>query len=217
MQALLRTPLRTLWADSRAPIRLAAAFCRRALSVTAAKLLVPRLTHFARLSSTSEKAAVTEGEVLDAQNAWAAAITSISKSYLEKKDYIAAAGAAAAELYGYGHSKVLFKPTRAAAFPFRPTANEAMSYFVGGSVVDGGYAEDAGFAINGGKGWSDVVFTNHNIDLNGPVAIAMGTYVFTCSTTGGKSSVEYTFGYKRNDDGKVRIFLHHSSVPYSPH
>ena len=28
--------------------------------------------------------------------------------------------------------------------------------------------------------------------------------------------IYYTFGYKRNDDGKVRIYLHHSSVPYSP-
>ena len=29
------------------------------------------------------------------------------------------------------------------------------------------------------------------------------------------SRVEYTFGYKRSDDdGKPRIFLHHSSVPY---
>ena len=28
-------------------------------------------------------------------------------------------------------------------------------------------AEDGGFAINGGKGWSDVVFHNHQIDLNG--------------------------------------------------
>ncbi len=27
--------------------------------------------------------------------------------------------------------------------------------------------------------------------------------------------MEYTFGYTRCDDGKVRIFLHHSSVPYS--
>ena len=26
--------------------------------------------------------------------------------------------------------------------------------------------------------------------------------------------VEYTFGYRKNDDGKVRIYLHHSSVPY---
>ena len=65
-----------------------------------------------------------------------------------------------------------------------------------------------------GKGWSDVVFSNHAIDLNGPVAIAMGTYRFTCATSGDKAAVEYTFGYKRTDDGKARIFLHHSSVPY---
>ena len=38
---------------------------------------------------------------------------------------------------------------------FRPTAEDAMSYFVGGDVVDNGYTEDAGFAINGGKGWAD--------------------------------------------------------------
>ena len=75
--------------------------------------------------------------------------------------------------YGYGNN-VLFKPTKAAEHPFRPTGGEAMSYFVGGNVVDEGYEEDAGFAINGGKGWKNVVFANHQIDLNGPVAIAMG-------------------------------------------
>merc|ERR1719198_752596 len=42
----------------------------------------------------------------------------------------------------------------------------------------------------------------------------MGSYDFTCATTGGVATVEYTFGYKRNDDGKARIFLHHSSVPF---
>ncbi len=76
-------------------------------------------------------------------------------------------------------------------------------------------SEDGGFAINGGKGWSDVVFTNHQIDLNGPIAIAMGSYLFTCAATAEQLHVEYTFGYKRNSDGKARIFLHHSSVPYS--
>merc|ERR1712070_561691 len=75
--------------------------------------------------------------------------------------------------------------------------------------------EDAGFAINGGKGWKKVVFKNHNIDLNGGEALAMGSYDFTCATTGDISTVEYTFGYKRCSDGKPRIFLHHSSVPYS--
>merc|ERR1719454_1656744 len=160
---------------------------------------------------------VTEFEVRMAQAKWANAIKTISKTYLEKGDYIKAAGDAAAELYGYGHTQVLFKPTKAAEFPFRPTAQEAMSYFVGGSAVEGGYKEDAGFAINGGKGWAEVEFVNHQIELLGPAAVAMGYYVFTCATTGDKAKVEFTFGYKRNDDGKARIFLHHSSVPYKAH
>ena len=55
-----------------------------------------------------------------------------------------------------------------------PTGGEAMSYFVGAKAVDGGIPEDGGFAINGGKGWSDVVFSNHQIDPNGTIAHAMG-------------------------------------------
>ena len=159
---------------------------------------------------------MTEADVIACQDAWANAIKTCSKIYLEKGDYVGAAAGAAGELYGYGHSEVLFKPTKAREFPFRPTAGEAMSYFVGGGVVEDGYAEDGGFAINGGKGFSDVVFTNHKILLKGPVGIAMGSYVFTCATTGEESKVEYTFGYKRNADGKTRIFLHHSSIPYDP-
>merc|ERR1719201_2437819 len=112
-------------------------------------------------------APVTEAEVLECQAKWANAIASISKTYLEKGDYVAAEGAAAGELYGYGHSEVLFKPTKATKNPFRPTGGEAMSYFVGCDAVEDGYKEDGGFAINGGKGWSDVVFDNHQIDLNG--------------------------------------------------
>merc|ERR1712176_1618119 len=122
--------------------------------------------HHSSVPFSTKPAAVTEAEVLAAQDAWAGAIIFISKVYAEKGDYIGAAAAAAGELYGYGHSNVLFKPTKAAEFPFRPTGEEAMSYFVGGGVVDKGYAEDAGFAINGGKGWKDVKFTNHQIDLN---------------------------------------------------
>ncbi|KAL3928515.1 MAG: hypothetical protein SGPRY_002353 [Prymnesium sp.] len=157
---------------------------------------------------------VTEGEVKAAQRAWASAIKTISRVYLDGGDFVQAASNAAAELYGYGHSKVLFKPTKAAEKQFRPTGEDAMSYFVGKDAVENGISEDAGFAINGGKGWSDVVFDNHQIDLNGNTGIAMGNYYFTCATTGSKTKVEYTFGYKKNEDGKVRIFLHHSSVPY---
>ncbi|CAE7709102.1 Pol [Symbiodinium sp. CCMP2592] len=159
-----------------------------------------------------------EQDVKSAQAAWANAIKSISTTYLNGGDYVAAAAEADGELYGYGHTDVLFKPTKAADAPFRPTAVEATSYFVGHEAVEKGYAEDAGFAINGGKGWSNVVFENHQIDVTGNTALAMGTYFFTSAADGSKTKVEYveyTFGNKKNADGKVRIFLHHSSVPFS--
>jgi len=165
---------------------------------------------------TVDLAPITEQDVQECQAKWANAIQTISKTYLEDGDYIQAAGDAAAELYGYGRTNVLFKPTKAADEPFRPTGESAMSYFVGGSAVENGLEEDAGFAINGGKGWAKVVFDNHQIEYLGNAAIAMGTYYFTCATTAEIARVEYTFGYKRNDDGKSRIFLHHSSVPYAP-
>ena len=119
-------------------------------------------------------------------------------------------------LYGYGHHDVLFKPTKATKHPFRPTAASAMSYFVGGKNVDHGYDEDKGFAINSGKGYSKVELRNHRVDLHGDTSIAMGMYEFTCAATGKVSDIEYTFGYRRCNDGTPRIFLHHSSVPHAP-
>ena len=37
--------------------------------------------------------------------------------------------------------------------------------------------EDGGFAINGGRGWNQVVFNNHQIESYGVVAHAVGEYV----------------------------------------
>ena len=152
-----------------------------------------------------------------AQANWVSAIKTISAVYFEGGDFVDTAATAAGELYGYGKTNVLFKPTKATDHPFRPTAEEAMSYFVGAEAMnnDEFKGEDAGFAINGGRGWKDVTFRNHQVDLNGPTAQAMGDYVFTDATSGDEVRVEYTFGYKRNDDCKVRIYLHHSSVPYA--
>ena len=188
----------------------AAAFATAAKSLNAASNALPFAT-----PTKDPESPITLDEVTALQAGWASAIKTISATYKSGGDYVGTAGSAAGELYGYSHSQVLFKPTKAAEFPFRPTGAEAMSYFVGHEAVANGYKEDGGFAINGGKGWSDVVFTNHAVDLNGQTAIAMGSYVFTCATTGEEAKVEYTFGYKRCADGKARIFLHHSSVPYS--
>jgi len=173
--------------------------------------------HHSSVPYVAAPAAVTEAEVLAAQKLWADSIASISKVYAEEGDFVAAAGEAAGKLYGYGHGNVLFKPTKATDHPFRATGEEAMSYFVGAEAMKNNEfkGEDAGFAINGGRGWKDVTFRNHQIELFGPVAHAMGDYVFTDATSGDKVRVEYTFGYKRCGDGDVRIYLHHSSVPYA--
>merc|ERR1711988_1546648 len=131
--------------------------------------------HHSSVPYYSAPAPITEAEVLECQAKWANAIASISSVYLEEGDFVGAAAEAAGELYGYGHHNVLFKPTKATAHPFRPTPEVAMSYFVGAEAMDMDEfkGEDAGFAINGGKGWSKVVFSNHQIEEHGPVAIAM--------------------------------------------
>merc|ERR1719229_1924849 len=168
--------------------------------------------------ATAQLAPITEADVLNLQAQWGQAIKDISAAYLANGDFMAEANAAAGALYGYGHTDVLFKPTKAAEYPFRPTPVGALSYFVGGDNVDGGFLEDGGFAHNGGKGWSEVQFENVQMDLGGNTAIAMGHYIFTVATgpdMGSEVRVEFTFGYKRDATGTPRIFLHHSSNPFT--
>merc|ERR1719261_980403 len=126
--------------------------------------------HHSSVPYSTPKPAVTEEEVLACQDAWASSIKAISAVYKSGGDFVQRAADAAGELYGYGYSNVLFKPTKAVEERFRPTGESAMSYFVGASNFSPGISEDGGFAINGGRGWSDVVFSNHQIDLNGNIA-----------------------------------------------
>ena len=167
------------------------------------------------LTSVTSPKPITQAEVLAAQKEWGDAIVRISKTYLDGGDYVGAAGKAADQLYGYGRSDVLFKPTKAAEAPFRPTAEGALSYFIGGDKVAGGFSEDKGFALGpGGVGWKKVIFDNNKVTFNGATAQAMGEYYFYSAADDSVAKVEYTFGYKRNEDGKMRIYLHHSSLPY---
>jgi len=146
--------------------------------------------------------------VLTAQKAWSDGVVAIGKAYMEGGDYKGMATAAASDIYGYDYGKVLFKPTRCAEVPFRPKPEDALSYFVGGHI-----AEDTGFAI---QPWSKIEWFNHDIYCAGDVALAMGEYKFTDAKTAAVSKVEYTFGYRKHPDGNVRLFLHHSSVPFKP-
>jgi hypothetical protein len=179
-------------------------------------LNVGNVASFASTPMRDEVMPITMDEVETAQQEWAAAIVAISDVHLAGGDVVDAAETRIEKLYGYGRTPVLFKPTKAAVNPFRAMKEGALSYFVGGDKVpNGGYAEDKGFALGtNGDGWSKVELQDHQVVLNGATAQAMGEYFFTNAQDNTISKVEYTFGYKRTSDGVVRIYLHHSSLPW---
>jgi hypothetical protein len=151
--------------------------------------------------------AITEADVAAAQADWAESIVAIGEASLESEE----AAREEAEnvldtLYNYGNGTVLFKPTKASEVPFRSTKDEALSYFVGGDIE-----EDTGFAL---EPWTNVRFENHDTILNGDNAVASGVYYFTSGETEEEVRVEYTFGYTQDEDGNLRINVHHSSVPF---
>ena len=112
------------------------------------------------------------------------------------------------KMYDYENGIVQFKPTKASDFQFRGDVKAALSYFIGS---DSDFIEDKGFALNP---WVKVDFENNSINIINDIAIAMGNYFFT-DNDGGKTKVEYSFVYKKNDIGDLKIILHHSSLPYS--
>ena len=151
---------------------------------------------------------LTKENIIEAQNLWGNGIVKIGADFMEKKDYTQTAKDHINSLYAYDISKVLFKPTKAAQDQFRPSKETALSYFV---ATNEACSEDKGFAI---QPWTKVRFENSDIILQGETALAMGNYFFT-DTDGVETKVEYTFGYILDNEGTVRINLHHSSLPFS--
>ena len=158
-----------------------------------------------------------EAEVEATQSAWRQAILDISAAYrndAQSSQYVELAEDAINELYGYDIGKVMFKPTLAVQDPFRPTFIGALSYFVGYEATQdrGGIEEDKGFAIASGDTWSEVEFDNNQTSCVGDVALSQGYYYFTNYVSGNTTGVEYSFVYKRIL-GKMKILIHHSSLP----
>ena len=149
---------------------------------------------------------VTLGDVEDAQQAWGEGIVAIATAHSTGGDYVEVARNHVETLYAYGLTAVLFKPTLAAIEQFRPTFDQALSYFV---ASNNECSEDKGFAI---KGWTNVRFENADVILEESTALAMGNYFFTAHD-GDEVKVEYTFGYMVDSVGNLRIQLHHSSMP----
>lgn len=152
---------------------------------------------------------ITEEEVINAQIAWGEGIVKIGETFQNNGDYVGAAKKHIQEFYGYDLGSVLFKPTLASEKQFRSTFDSALSYFVGGNES---YPEDKGFAI---KPWKKVRWENAGIiNNNCKMAVAMGNYYFTPAEGGEEVKVEYTFGYVKDANEKIKISVHQSSVPF---
>ena len=163
------------------------------------------------VAATPVYAPITLTEVEAAQKAWGDALVAISTEH-DTKGFGAAKQLAEQVLdaaYGYGMGPVLFKPTLAEApQTFRTTREGALAYFVGG---DKAFPKDTGFAL---KGWRRYQIDNAGIVITGDTAISMGN-VTLWDSKGAMTRVDKTWGYVRGPDGKLRIMLHHSSLPYS--
>jgi hypothetical protein len=143
--------------------------------------------------------AITESEVIAAQKAWGEALVAISTT---SENVIDAA-------YGYQFGPVLFKPTLTIApQTFRTTRAGALSYFVGDDTA---FPMDKGFALNN---WRAVEIKNAAIFISGNTATTMGNVLIT-NKDGKITTVDKTWQFFKDDSGKLRIILHHSSLPYT--
>jgi hypothetical protein len=149
-------------------------------------------------------------EIEQAQSDWADGIIQIGKTWQDQGDYQSLAHDFLKRHYAYDYEcgTVLFKPTKVQDQSFRATLDSALSYFVGGNLE---FAEDNGFAL---VPWQSITFSNHGYYQHHDVATVMGHYEFTDQQKN-KTTVEYTFGYLVTMSGELKIFLHHSSLPYS--
>ncbi len=180
-----------------------------ALALTAVALTAVTVPAFAKGVVINQ--AITEAEVLAAQQGWCKALVDISTT--GAKSGQPAAKALAEKVidgaYGYQMGAVLFKPTLTVnPQTFRTTRAGALAYFVGG---DPAFPKDTGFAL---KGWTKCDIDNAAVFIAGDSATTMGKVNIT-GKDGKVTTVDKTWKFVKDDAGRLRIVVHHSSLEYS--
>lgn len=159
--------------------------------------------------------AITYDEVNAAQQAWCDALVKIGKLKEEGGDYKTFASEVLSSAYNYDNGKVFFKPTLAFGDQtFRNDKKGALAYFVGG---DSDYPNDKGFALTP---WVKARYDNagdknEGIQIYGSIAITMGN-VWVTGKDGKEVMVDKTWVFKKGKDGKLKIIVHKSSLPFAP-
>jgi hypothetical protein len=158
---------------------------------------------------------ITYDEVNAAQQAWCNALVKIGQLKEEGGDYKAYANEVLSTAYNYDSGKVFFKPTLAYGDQtFRNDKKGALAYFVGG---DPDYPNDKGFALTPWvkARYDNAGANNEGIQIYGSIAITMGN-VWVTGKDGKEVMVDKTWVFKKGKDGKLRIIVHKSSLPFSP-
>jgi hypothetical protein len=158
---------------------------------------------------------VTYDEVNAAQQAWCDALVKIGAMKEKGEDYRTYAEQVLSNAYNYDNGKVFFKPTLAyGSQTFRNDKKGALAYFVGGDPT---YPNDKGFALTP---WVKARYDNageknEGIQIYGSIAITMGN-VWVTDKSGKEIMVDKTWVFKKGEDGKLRIIVHKSALPFSP-
>lgn len=161
------------------------------------------------------KTVITHDEVNAAQQAWCNALVKIGELKESGGDYKAYANEVLSTAYNYDSGKVFFKPTLAYGDQtFRNDKKGALAYFVGG---DPDYPNDKGFALTPWvkARYDNAGANNEGIQIYGSIAITMGN-VWVTGKDGKEVMVDKTFVFKKGKDGKLRIIVHKSALPFSP-
>lgn len=161
------------------------------------------------------KTVITYDEVNAAQQAWCDALVKIGSLKEQGGDYKAFAEQVLSEAYNYDNGKVFFKPTLAYGDQtFRNDKKGALAYFIGG---DPDYPNDKGFALTPWvkARYDNAGANNEGIQIYGSIAITMGN-VWVTDKSGKEVMVDKTWVFKKGADGKLRIIVHKSALPFSP-
>lgn len=191
--------------------------CRRRVNLFVAFGFLPIfLSGFASaVNAQSSRGPITKEQVNQAQQAWCDGLVAIGRMHAEGKDYRAFAAKFIDDTYDFAEGRVFFKPTLAIhPRQFRKTREGTLSYFVGGNPE---FPEDNGFAL---APWVKVRYDNAGdgdvgIQIHGEIAVTMGN-VYLTDAKGNEIMVDKTFVFRRGSDGRLRLIVHKSALPFSP-
>ena len=157
-----------------------------------------------------DKLLISELELEKARIDWGEGIIAISEAHeaegIEKAT--ALANQVLDNLYGFDFGPILFKPTLSGGLDtFRTDKEGTLSYYIGNNSK---FPSDKGFAI---KSWSKIVSNTSSISVGENYAMWMGWVTLT-NKDDEIIKVDKSWGYKKTNNGSLKIVLHHSSLPY---